>query len=355
MGEVLGVGITHFPPLLGNPDGYSRPLKRALKSPVVPEHLKDPKSWPAGMQDEWAHETERAQVHQEQMVAAMRKVRQAIDDFNPDAVVVWGDDQYEDFKEDLIPPFNVYCMDEFFTVPFRRGTENMWDEPQDKVFHYKGAGQLAKHIASELIDRDFPVPYSYKPLHFEHGLAHAFANTFIYLDWDRKGWPYPIVPIMVNCIGRDVVSSRGAMGHLNPPDEDARDPFLDYQGPGGPTPRSLFRMGQLIRQICEERPERVVMMASSGWSHGFLHTKAHFLHPDREFDRRNFEDLKLGQHSRWADITNEEMDDAAGAEFKNWICLAGAMEDRTPEIIDYMETWIFNSEKCFAIFKSNGA
>ena len=35
------------------------------------------------------------------------------------------------------------------------------------------------------------------------------------------------------------------------------------------------------------------------------------------------------------------------------MCLAGAMEelDRKAEILDYIETYVFNSEKCLALFK----
>ena len=35
------------------------------------------------------------------------------------------------------------------------------------------------------------------------------------------------------------------------------------------------------------------------------------------------------------------------------MCLAGAMAEleRKPEIVDYYETYIFNSNKCLAVFK----
>ncbi len=352
MGEVLGIGTTHYPPLIVGPEHYANSIKRALKSSVVPEEMKDPKTWPADMQNEWANELELAKIHEEQLISNMRKVRKIIDDFNPDAVIIWGDDQYENFKEDLIPPFNIQCSDEFYSRPLHF-PKNVWDEPRDKLFTYKGAGQLAKHIASELMDRDFPVPYSYKPLHFEGGLPHAFANTLIFLDWDRQGWPYPVIPMSVNCYGPDVISSRGGMGHLNPPTQ--KDPYMDYRGPGGPSPRSCFRFGQLVREIVDERPERVVLMGSSSWAHGFLNSKDHYLHPDRDFDRRLFNQLKIGEQRRWADVTNEEFDEVGGSEFKNWICLAGAMQMRTPEILDFIETWIFNSARCFAVFWPEGA
>ena len=49
------------------------------------------------------------------------------------------------------------------------------------------------------------------------------------------------------------------------------------------------------------------------------------------------------------------IDDAGDQEFRNWICLAGAMADRRAEIVDYIETYIFNSTKCFAVFPPNDA
>ena len=37
----------------------------------------------------------------------------------------------------------------------------------------------------------------------------------------------------------------------------------------------------------------------------------------------------------------------------NWVTLGGAMHHlkRDPEIIDYVESYIFNSDKCFAVFR----
>ena len=339
MGEVLGIGITHYTSLLEPPEGFANILKRRLKNPDTPEHLRDPKNWPAEMQDEWANEVERAHAHQAQLIAGFRKVRQAIDEFKPDAVIMWGDDQYEDFREDIIPAFHVYVTGDEPTTPYWLGQNNVWGEPLDKVFPFKVHKELAKHLAEELIERDMPIAYSYEHNHFDHGLTHSFGDALLYLDWDRKGWPYPIVPIEVNCYGKDVISSR------------RRDPeFQPFRLPG-PSPQSCFRMGQLVRQILEERPERTIVMASSGWSHASLTAKHHRIWPDVLTDRQHVEDLRRGTHHRWAGMTNADIEDAGDHEFKNWICLAGAMEDRVAEVIDYAETWCFHSEKCFALFR----
>jgi hypothetical protein len=63
-------------------------------------------------------------------------------------------------------------------------------------------------------------------------------------------------------------------------------------------------------------------------------------------------DLRAGRQELWADISNAEIHDCGEQEFKNWICLAGAMQARQADVVDYLDTYIFNSDKCFAYFPS---
>lgn len=73
------------------------------------------------------------------MIEAFRKLRKVIDDFNPDAVLIWGDDQYENFQEDLVPPLVIHCDDEFNGVePMTRAPNNRCGEPVDKTWNWKG-------------------------------------------------------------------------------------------------------------------------------------------------------------------------------------------------------------------------
>jgi hypothetical protein len=58
-----------------------------------------------------------------------------------------------------------------------------------------------------------PVPSAYKPLHLA-GLGHAFTNTLLFLDCDRRDFPHPVVPFHVNCYGSMVMRSAGATAHL---------------------------------------------------------------------------------------------------------------------------------------------
>ena len=360
MGEILGIGLTHYPPMLSHPDNYAGLLRRVLESPLVPQEMKNPENWPDPMQEEYADEKRQAAEHQERMIEGFRHVRRAIDDFGPDGVIIFGDDQYENFKEDCIPPFCVYLHDRMESQPFAHGSfgfgnaSNPWGEPADKTFVHRGDKKLAKAIATGLLEGDFPISYAFTNSHHaeKHGpttLTHAFLNSLLYLDWDRKGFDYPVVPIQVNAYGKDVVPSRGGLAHLNP--DTKSEPYGDEFGPPAPSSASCVRLGKSLRTILEDLPGKYVVMASSGWSHAFLVAKHHWLYPDIEADREHIEDLRTGRHGRWDQLTNAQLDDAGDQEFRNWICLSGAMEGYKAEIVDYLETYIFNSNKCFAIFR----
>ena len=354
MAELLGVGITHYPPLLGQPKAYANLLRLVMGSHIVPEDMKDPSNWPEEMQAEYRDEKDRALEHQERHRVALGEIRTIIDDFQPDAVIMFGDDQYENFKEDIIPPFNVYCMDAFHSRPFEilrvmGDQDNIWNVANDYAYDVPGAGFLARDLAHNIIEKDYPLAYSYKYLNHDH-LTHAFANAFVFLDWENTGWTYPIIPISVNCYGTGVIQSRGGFFNLlDQRPESERDPYIDAAAPAGPTPRSCFELGQTLRKALDERDERILVMASSGWSHAFLVEKHHYLYPDREFDKARVDELRTGRQKDWADLTNVEIESAGSQEFKNWICLAGVFPEREARVVDYLDTWIFNSQKCFAV------
>ena len=102
-----------------------------------------------------------------------------------------------------------------------------------------------------------------------------------------------------------------------------------------------------------QSPWRGALIASSSWSHAFLTAKHHWLWPDMESDRARFEELRDGNYAAWRQVTVSQIEAAGQQELLNWMCLAGAMEalDRKPEIVDYVETYVFNSDKCLALFK----
>src|SRR5229473_3482098 len=271
MGEILGIGVTHFPGLM-LPDPYmSSFLTRTLKSDRVPAEMKQPARWPEPLRQELAA-----------------------------------------------------------------------NENGGAAAGHRAAGC---YLAAELIKSDFDVSYAYAMRH-ELGLPHAFINTILYLDYDRRGFPYPVVPFHVNCYGSSVIAKRGSSAHLT----GGADP--DAVDPSGPNPSRCFDVGGAVARALADSPWRVALIASSSWSHAFLTPKNHYLYPDNASDRARFDEMCSGKLARWGELTTEEIEDAGQQEFLNWVCLGGAMHalGREPKIVDYIESYIFNSDKCFALF-----
>ncbi len=348
MGEILGIGVTHYPGLIQPDQQMAGLLNRTLNSDQVPDALKDPARWPEPMRKEWADPLASATEHRRRLVGGFRKAREALDAFNPDFVVIFGDDQYENFREDGVPSFCVFAQDEIESHPYARYTAanaNVWGEGKETVFKTKGHHAGASYLAANLLKADFDVSYAYR-MRYENGLPHAFINTILYLDYDRKGFPYPVVPFHVNCYGSSVIAKRGSTAHLT----GEADPNL--VDPPGPNPSRCFDIGAAVARVFTDSPWRVALIASSSWSHAFLTPKNHYLYPDNASDRARFDELASGKQSRWRDLTTEAIEDAGQQEFLNWVCLGGAMSQlkREPEIIDYVESYIFNSDKCFVVY-----
>ena len=347
MGEILGLGLTHSPLLAGRDENMARILKRVLTDPDVPESLRRPESWPEAMRQEWSTDEglAAARRHREQSVAWFRKMRQRLDEFAPDFVVIWGDDQYENFKEDIIPPFCVMAYDAIEHRPWGTARANAWDEGKETTFVYKSHRTAAKSLVTDLLGEGFDLSYAYRPLH--HPLGHAFMNTLLFLDYDRQGFPHPVVPFQVNCYGRRVISQYGGASTL------ANMSIEERLDPPSPAPWRCFDLGKATARVLARSPYRGALIASSSWSHAFLTPKHHLLYPDVAADRAMFETLRTANYQAWRQTSLAAIEDAGQQEMLNWMCLAGAMEElgRKPTEIDFLETYIFNAPKCFAVFQ----
>ena len=353
MGEVLGLGISHYPLFSATDRDMSLILADRLTDTGIAPELKDPKNWPAEMRREWSDDKgeREASVHRAAMVTGLREARKALDAFKPDFCVIWGDDQYENFHEDVVPAFCVFAYDGIDVAPWRQasdsalvnGKPNVWNEPPDKIVHVNGHREGGKWLAGALIERDFDVAYSYKGLHHP-GLPHAFLNSVLYLDFDRVGFPYPIVPFQINCYGKLVISYKGYASHFSIP---ARP--LD---PPSPSPRRCFDLGAAVARACIESPYRVALIASSSWSHAFLVDKTWRMQPDIAGDRVLYEAMKSGDYETWRNTTLAQIEDSGQQEMLNWFALMGAMDalGRRVTYADIVETYIFNSTKVAAVF-----
>jgi hypothetical protein len=355
MAQILGLGTTHSPPLSLPESAAVAYVHQALDAPNADAHYRDRANWPRGMLEEMASDegASASQAHRTRMIENFRKQRKLLDEFRPDFVVIFGDDQYENFQEDIIPPFCIYGLDDRFEAkPWKRKryieNGNAWDEPEDWAFDLRGHRDGAKFLTTELIRRGVCMPYAYKTLHQEL-IAHAFLNTLLYLDYDRAGFPYPVVPFHVNCYGSEVLGTKGGhRAHLFRKIEQVGLP-----DPPGPSAAMCMDVGRLLAKILMPSPYRVALIASSSWSHAALSSNTKRMIPDHESDRRMLEAFRNGEYGVWRAQTTEQLTAAGQHEIFNWMLLAGAMEElkRKPTIDDYLETWLFQSNKVFASFR----
>jgi len=357
MAEVLGLGVTHFPPYSWPDENMADALGMILGAPGVEERLKDPASWPAAMQEEWGDDQALGRVaeHRARMRDGFGRVRARLDAFSPDFVVIVGDDQYENFREDIIPPFCVFGLDDEFELkPWMSGVgarrENIWGESSEFRYPLHGHRDGARAIVRGMIERGVDMPYAYR-LHHEESLGHAFANTVLFLDSERRGFDYPVVPFAVNAYGSAVLRSKGGLGHLFDP-ESAR--VAGVGDPPAPSPWRCMEVGKKLAESLRDSPWRVALIASSSWSHAFLAKKTGYVWPDVEADRVMIEALRKGDYDVWRNRRLEELEASGQHEILNWMVVAGAMEEMGHRAIveEYIETYVFNSTKAFVAWEA---
>lgn len=350
MGELIALGLTHFPPLAWPDEMMDRALQFAFADPDVPEAVKQGEGWPPPMRVEFDRDRlEAAAAHRAALVDGCTRVRAALDDFAPDVVVIWGDDQYELFREDAVPAFCVVAADEMRFSPWRGNGDaipNIWGDPGDTEFELAGDAAFGRYLAGSLLEDEFDVAYAYQARP-DRPFPHAIANTVLFLDYGRKGFPYPVVPVTVNCYGRFAIGRRGGMVRVAP---DGGPPALD---PPSPSPRRCIDLGRAVARAALRSDRRVALVASSSWSHGFLHDRGWRMYPDTESDRAYYDALERGDHGIWHRTTLDDIERSGQQEMLNWFCLVGAVEEvgLRREWSTYVETYVFNSNKCFAVFR----
>jgi Catalytic LigB subunit of aromatic ring-opening dioxygenase len=344
MAELLLMGMTHYPLLATTDDQMAALLRTMMKDPAVPADVLDTNNWSAEMQAEWGTDEARssAAAHRTVLRDGFAASRKALDEFNPDVILVWGDDQYENFREDIIPPYALLAYDDIDTKPWEKFPwPNVWGEPKDQVHTVKGRPDIAKWLAKHLLDDGIDVAYAYKPLHHQ-GLAHAFMNTQLFLDYDRTGFPWPMVCMPINCYGSRVISAKGFFTPFGTEVEE---------DPPSPSPRRLMDVGGAVARHLKESPWRVAIVASSSWSHAFLTDKTWRLRPDTPSDRAHYDALVAGNYAYWENTTTTSIEDAGQQELLNWFALFGAARELGlggPSEHTFNETQCFNSNKVFA-------
>lgn len=350
MAQILGLGCTHWPILSQPDDRLSGTFHKTLASPACPAFYKDPANWPQALRDELGDDQGLAAARRYSAALGdhFRRLRAELDAFAPDLVLIWGDDQYENFREAFVPPYCVLAYDDMELRPWHGGIANRWNEPAEFVFSMRGHRRAGQELTRALIGEGFDTAYSYQP-QARGELSHAFLHTLLFLDWDRRGFPYPVLPFAVNCYGSALFDAKGGLAGLYKTAQQRSE----SRDPPSPPPWRCMEVGAAVARFFAASPYRVALIASSSWSHAFLSPRHGFLFSDMEADRALFDAMRTGDYGFWRRQTTDAMEQAGQHEVLNWMMLMGAMEHlgHRVEVIDYMESYLFTSQKCFAVFR----
>jgi hypothetical protein len=241
VGGVLALGLTRYPLLAGVDDHMADLLKAAARDLDNPAEAKDVANWKPLARQERDDDggTKAAGVPRRRLLDGLSRCREELDAFRPDVSLVSGDDQYENFRAEVIPSFCVLICGntrlELFGALDYLKIPNLWGLASDEEFEIQGFSELARSLARDVLGLGVDVAHSYEK---REGLnfPHVFANTQVFLDWDAAGanFPYPIDALAVNCYGEHVIGRRGGFA-----------PFAaDYDAWARVTTREVVAAGQ---------------------------------------------------------------------------------------------------------------
>ena len=214
-----------------------------------PVEAKDPANWPASMAEEWDDDqgVAAAAHHRKILVENLLRCRDALDEFRPDVVVVWGDDQYENFREEVVPPFCVLAYDDVEVEPFqlmnKPGQPNAWGLPDDTTITLHGDADGARRLAGGLMPRlryRLLVPEAQRRTVSARDRQHPAVPR---LRQRRAQFPYPMIPITVNCYGQHAIARRGGLARF----AESRTSSSTRRAPAGTLLRVGPRGGAAIR------------------------------------------------------------------------------------------------------------
>jgi hypothetical protein len=268
MAHLVGcLAMSHAPQLMLNPDHWSllntREKERLPDKPELDRETAEVKwaKWNGCME-------------------AIAKLRQKIEAFDPDVLIVVGDDQHENLVDDNMPPFSIYMGEEVEASTSLRYLKQSKSENRTK---YRVDAKLAESLIAGLMDEGFDPAYS-KRTRYDGGLGHAFARVLKFLTPDASR---RIIPVMVNT----------------------------YYPPA-PSAHRCAQFGIALAKLIGRSPsaDRVVVIASGGLSH----TKI-----DEQLDERFIRALQHNDTAGMSAIPASVLVEGT-SEIRNWIVTAAA-------------------------------
>jgi len=282
---VLGIGHSHTPQISTNPEEWPNLGKTEQVSRNVPKNLDD-----LLQVDCFREKHARVQT-------AIKQLGQLLRGADLDAIVIFGDDQHEQFNDENMPAVAVYHGESVEIHPRQpRGGNFPTLHLEPTASEYPNSAELANHIISSLTEQEFEITRC-SALRAERGIGHAFS--FLY----QRLWPecdVPIVPVMVNT----------------------------YYPPNQPTPKRCHDLGKAVRSAIESwgSGQRVGVIASGGLSHIVI---------DEQLDQQALDALQA-KDTRGLHALPRDLLKGGTSEILNWVALDGAVGPMPMTLIDYI-------------------
>ena len=230
------------------------------------------------------------------------ELKRIIEESKPDALIVIGDDQNENYTSQNVPQFAIYTDSEavFFDRLFK----------EERT--YPCAAEISRTILNSAVEAGFDLSFS-ENFPDKRLISHAHAEPLMRILLPAAD--VPIVPIYVNAI--------------HPP---------------GPTPARCFAFGQVLGDIIHNHlgNKRIAIYASGGLSHftagypwRFYRGPFGYGQISEEFDRRILRWMADGKMSKLAELSSAELMDHGDIELRSWIVLAGAVGEVPARVLAY--------------------
>lgn len=357
MGEILGITLSHFPYIRMKPHVLPSVLKGLINSRTwvgFPDN-KDPGKWPEPMRKEWGDDQAETtgRLAQQHQIEQFRRVKQALDAFRPDFAVLlyrdlgeaWGPATGQ--PEDKRPKWWIHTQDEFKVRPFQifGNRENVWEEDPDKLETFKLHKEGARYLVDALKEAgQNPVICTQADNKSKVGLGHNAVAGIVHMDWDRREFRMPVVPIGIEPFGFNRTRIPEGLG---PWDKSQAPPL---------SPKEGFELGRTLARAIKASPWKVALVAPTNWSNS-QNTNKDFgrFYPDIEADKKRFDEWKNNKFANWGDSwTWDEMEKSATWEVIASIVLAGAMTEVGAKVkhADMASYWTLNSTWVTTIFES---
>jgi protocatechuate 4,5-dioxygenase beta chain len=244
------------------------------------------------------------QEYYRRMHAAFAALREQVQAYRPDALIMIGDDQGDMFDEANNPTFSIYTGEEPI---WGRDVRDFMKRPTERRrVEWQNHVELSRYLLKGLIKRGFDLANvaKFEPRgNPERGVSHMVSNLAPEAD--------PSFTIPLVCI------------------------FLNEYYPPLPSAERCAQLGEAIRDVLAERPERVAIYASGGLSHYPGEFNAGWI--DRSLDKWILERLERGDVEALKHLFSFDSDNmrSGTGEVRAWISVAAAMA-RPAKVVEYV-------------------